>query len=62
MLFEPRDMWIGMYWAPRSWGYDMYVCIIPCFPICFTIRRALRSKRDPMALTTVPFPKRQPKQ
>lgn len=44
--FEPRDMWIGIYWDRQEvyliesmsvrieWAF--YVCVIPCFPIIFT--------------------------
>ncbi len=40
--WEPRDIWIGMYWD-LGWinqsvntsvrRLDVYVCLIPCFPI-----------------------------
>lgn len=39
MYFEPRDIWIGVYWnktesltALVDFLY-VYICIIPCFPI-----------------------------
>lgn len=30
--FEPRDLWIGVYWtlAPNHW--HVYVCFVPCLP------------------------------
>ncbi len=47
--WEPRDLWIGVYWNNEtgmnsmgwgwSWALDLYVCIIPCLPIKLTLRR-----------------------
>lgn len=40
--FEPRDLWIGAYWNYKNDGwkfgkwqlsFDLYICILPCFPI-----------------------------
>lgn len=40
--FEPRDIWLGVYWDrkpktadPRLRWWDIYICLIPCFPIRF---------------------------
>lgn len=41
-LFEPRDLWIGVYWTVKPWGdvkgnvdryVEIYVCFVPCLPI-----------------------------
>lgn len=37
ILFEPRDLWIGVYWDRQR---GIYLCIIPCFPIHITFTRA----------------------
>lgn len=41
--FEPRDMWIGLYWERKmaffGWLYFFYICIIPMFPICIRYRK-----------------------
>ena len=37
--FEPRDIWIGVYWDRRSRWLFVYVCIIPMLPIVIKIRR-----------------------
>ena len=42
VLWEPRDLWIGIYWNhERHNGFitetlDIYVCLVPCLPIRFT--------------------------
>ena len=49
MRLDLRDIWIGVYWTrvwwSRQWGVSgdpqlrgihVYICLIPCFPICIT--------------------------
>lgn len=39
LLFEPRDLWIGLFWDWRPCKYlckdslNIWICIIPMFPI-----------------------------
>jgi hypothetical protein len=28
--FEPRDVWVGLFWDRRDAGAWLYVCIVPC--------------------------------
>jgi hypothetical protein len=46
--FEPRDIWVGVYWKtgfkprhrrPMIRQITLYVCIVPMLPIVFTIDR-----------------------
>jgi hypothetical protein len=44
--FKKEDFWVGLYWDTRFLGVlesdvdlyltKWYLCIIPCFPICWT--------------------------
>jgi hypothetical protein len=37
LLFEPRDLWIGIYWRTGREGprrtLTLYLCLLPCLPI-----------------------------
>lgn len=40
VLFEPRDLWIGVFWDRNVRGdLVVYLCLIPCFPLRLTVRR-----------------------
>ena len=28
--WEPRDLWVGLFWDRRADGMHYYVCVIPC--------------------------------
>ena len=34
--FKIEDFWIGVFWKRDGNCLDMYICIIPCFPIHFS--------------------------
>lgn len=36
LLFEPRDVWVGLYWDVQTAGNGallVYVCLVPCVPV-----------------------------
>jgi hypothetical protein len=47
--FEPRDMWIGLFWTKTrvttlvsdTETIRFYLCLAPCFPISWTWKREL---------------------
>lgn len=52
--YEPRDLWVGIFWdrAGRTTTletdrqhYRVYVCLVPCFPIIFTVSRNIPPHR-----------------
>lgn len=36
--FEPRDVWVGLYWDRRYDGLHVYVCLIPMIVMHWTKR------------------------
>lgn len=32
-LFEPRDIWVGLYWKRYPQALDLFICIVPFLPI-----------------------------
>lgn len=43
-LFEPRDLWVGVYWTHPdvAWEHavDIHVCVLPMLPLKIGWRRA----------------------
>jgi hypothetical protein len=44
LLFEPRDLWIGLYVKPRFaeggyWITTFYLCLVPMLPLRITAGR-----------------------
>ena len=38
LKFNKHDIWIGCHWKkPLSYLLNIYICIIPCFPICIEL-------------------------
>jgi hypothetical protein len=45
LLWEPRDLWVGIFWTHTQlgdWAEEdkyllVYVSIIPCLPVCFCL-------------------------
>lgn len=35
--FEPRDLWVGVFWRHTQHCLHLYVCIIPLLPLHVTI-------------------------
>lgn len=44
LKFEPRDIWIGVYWTITSNVLNVYICIVPLFPI--HVQFTLGSEQD----------------
>lgn len=42
LLFEPRDLWFGVFWKVDCTHGHVYVCLLPMFPILFTWVRKRR--------------------
>jgi len=32
-FFEPRDIWVGLYWKKHKRAIEFYLCLLPCLPI-----------------------------
>jgi hypothetical protein len=40
--FQPRDLWIGVYWIKGALSTTIYICLVPCFPIVIWTWEELR--------------------
>lgn len=51
VLFEPRDLWVGVYRKPSFWEMEelwtsFYVCPFPTLVLLLTVKRRPRRERD----------------
>lgn len=37
--FEPRDIWLGVFWRRSKIALHVCVCVVPLFPLHITIWR-----------------------
>ena len=37
--FEPRDIWVGVYWKAFPSAVEFYVCLVPMLPIYLYAQR-----------------------
>lgn len=37
LLWEPRDLWFGIYWDYKGYArmVEVYLCLVPMFPLRF---------------------------
>lgn len=38
IIFEPRDLWIGIYWTRKASWLWIYVCLVPCLPLRLVLK------------------------
>jgi len=42
LRFEPRDLWVGLFWDRRPDGTHYYICLVPCVVLHFVSTRRRR--------------------
>ena len=40
LLWEPRDLWIGVYWHKKDESLFVYICFVPLLPIRIHYKRS----------------------
>lgn len=33
LYFEPRDIWVGLFWDVRDGQLNIWLCVVPLFPL-----------------------------
>ena len=44
--FKLQDMWMGVYWKNRKQDIDIWICLLPCFPIHYWSGREKKEGSD----------------
>ena len=45
--FKLQDMWLGLFWKKGDREVDIWLCLIPCFPIHYWSGRENYDKPNP---------------
>ncbi len=40
LQWEPRDVWVGLFWRKTRIALHLYICFVPLVPLHVTILRA----------------------
>lgn len=40
VIWDPRDLWIGLYWDGTKDDWRVYLCFLPCLPIRLHVQRS----------------------
>ncbi len=40
LIWEPRDLWVGLYWDGAKDDWRVFLCVIPCLPIRIHVQRS----------------------
>lgn len=46
LQFEPRDLWVGVFWRKTDIAVHVYLCLIPCIPLHITVLRRCHYSND----------------
>ncbi|MHC4864613.1 MAG: hypothetical protein ACYTEX_11040 [Planctomycetota bacterium] len=44
--WEPRDMWVGLFWRKTEIAIHLYICLVPLLPLHVTIARKSEEVSD----------------
>ena len=45
--FEPRDIWVGVFWRKTDIAIHVYACLLPCVPLHVSVMRRCCSEDAP---------------
>lgn len=46
IVFEPRDLWVGVYWDRQWFALVVYICLIPMLPLKIVLPGLRRNRRS----------------
>lgn len=43
LLWEPRDVWVGVFWTEADGLLLVYICLVPCLPLVICVPRSRKA-------------------